>query len=160
MSDVPDKPNSGSKHSGTGPDHKPGLKPLLWFGGGLIALIAFADLILDLTLNLLDLLVDVLFILVEGSEELFIEDKLEDWFDLSPRHAELITAWTLTPLKILLAIFALRWLWRYCRTRLVPAMIRWARKQLTMLRLSWSALWWPWKGVVVSMVIGSLLVLI
>ncbi|CAI8775672.1 hypothetical protein [Methylocaldum szegediense] len=160
MSDVPNKPNSGSKHSGTKPDLQPGLKPLLWFGGGLIALIAFADLIFDLTLSLLDVLWNVLYTLVEGSEELFIEDKLEDWFDLSPRHAELITAWTLTPLKILFAIFALRWLWRYSRTRLIPALIRWTRKQLTLLRLSWSALWWPWKGVVVSVLIGSLFVLV
>ncbi len=126
----------------------------------MIALIAFADLIFDLTLSLLDVLWNVLYTLVEGSEELFIEDKLEDWFDLSPRHAELITAWTLTPLKILFAIFALRWLWRYSRTRLIPALIRWTRKQLTLLRLSWSALWWPWKGVVVSVLIGSLFVLV
>ncbi len=160
MSNVPDKPNADSEHPGTSPDFRPGWKPLLWFGAGLVAVIGFADLIFDLFLDALALLGDVIFIVVEGSEELFIEDKLEVWFDLSPRHAELITAWTITPLKILLGIFALRWLWRYCRTRLVPALTRWIRKQFTILRLSWSALWWPWKGVVVSMLIGSLFVLI
>jgi hypothetical protein len=160
MSDVTDKPKSGAEVSGADPEINPGWKPLLWFGIGLVAVIASAELIFDLLLDALDLLGDVLFILVEGSEEIFIEDKLEDWFDLSPRHAELITAWTVTPFKILLGIFVLKWLWRYCRTKLVPGLIRWIKKQLKILRLSWSSLWWPWKGVVATMLIGSLLVFI
>jgi len=160
MNDVTDKPNSDAENAGTDPQLEPGWKPLLWFGIGLVALIASAELIFDLIPEILELLGDTIFILVEGSEEIFIEDKLEDWFDLSPRHAELITAWTVTPLKLLLGIFTLRWLWRYSRTKLIPALMRWVKKQLKILSLSWSALWWPWKGVVVSMLIGSLLVLI
>jgi hypothetical protein len=160
MSDVTDKPNSGVENSETVRQPQPSWKPLLWFGIGLVAVIASAELIFELILNLVDLLGDTIFILVEGSEEIFIEDKLEDWFDLSPRHAELITAWTITPLKILLGILTVKWLWRYSRTKLFPAFARWIKKQLNILRLSWSALWWPWKGVVVTMLLGSLFVLI
>ncbi|WP_434129951.1 hypothetical protein [Methylocaldum sp. GT1BB] len=160
MSDVTENSNSDIEKSGTDPQPEPSWKPLLWFGIGLVAVIASAELIFELILDILELLGDAIFILVEGGEEILIEDKLEDWFDLSPRHAELITAWTITPLKILLAIVTVRWLWRYSRTRLIPALMRWIKKQLKILRLSWSALWWPWKGVVLSMLIGSLFVLI
>jgi len=160
MSDVTDKPNSGIENSGTAPHIEPGWKPLVWFGVGLVAVIASAELLFELILDLLELIGEAIFLLVEGSEELFIEDKLEEWFGLSPRDAELITAWTVTPLKLLLGIFVLKWLWRYARTRLFPALMSWVKKQATILRLSWSALWWPWKGVVVSMLIGSLFVLI
>ncbi|HYE34224.1 hypothetical protein [Methylocaldum sp.] len=160
MSDVTDKPNSGLENSEADMQLKPSWKPLLWFGFGLITVIATAELILEFSLEILELIGEVIFYLIEGSEELLIEDKLEDWFDLSPRHAELITAWTVTPLKILLAFVTLKWLWRYSRTRLIPALMRWMKKQLKILSLSWSALWWPWKGVVVSMLIGGLFVLI
>ncbi|BBA37503.1 hypothetical protein sS8_5586 [Methylocaldum marinum] len=160
MSDVTDKPNAGEDVSEVDPEINPGWKPLLWFGIGLMAIIASGDLIFDLIINVLGFLGDAIFILVEGSEELFIEDKLEDWFELSPREAELITAWTITPLKILLGIFVLRWLWRYCRTKLVPRVIHWIKKQLKILKLSWSFLWWPWKGVILTMLIGSLFVFI
>lgn len=160
MSDVTENSNSDIEKSGTDPQPEPSWKPLLWFGIGLVAVTASAELIFELILDIMELLGDAIFILVEGGEEILIEDKLEDWFDLSPRHAELITAWTITPLKILLGIVTVRWLWRYSRTMLIPALMRWIKKQLKILRLSWSALWWPWKGVVLSMLIGSLFVLI
>ncbi|MGX2039551.1 hypothetical protein ACWJKU_05370 [Methylocaldum sp. MU1018] len=160
MSDATDKPNSGLENSETDTELKPGWKPLLWFGISLVIAVVAAELILEFSFQILELLGSAIFFIVEGSEEIFIEDKLEDWFDLSPRHAELITAWTMTPLKILLGILVLRWFWRYSRTRLVPALARWIKKQLRILNLSWSALWWPWKGLIVSMLIGSLFVLI
>jgi hypothetical protein len=141
-------------------DIQPSWKPLLWFVVGLTVLIAAAEILFDILLETLELIGEAIFYLVEGGEELFIEDKIEEWFDLDARDAELITAWTITPLKILLAFFIVRWIWRFAHGKFIPKALRWSMRHYTAVRLAWQQLAWPFKALLVIGAISGLLIFI
>jgi len=158
MSDIREKPISEIPAADT--QLKPSWTPLLWLAISMIVLIALAELLFEFALEALHLIGEGIFYLVEGSEEVLIEDTIESLFHLSAREAELITAWTINPLKLLLAFFLIRWLWRVSRTKLIPALLDWAKKQWRVQRLAWSVLSWPWKTLVIALLVGGLFVLI
>lgn len=137
----------------------PSWKPLLWLAGGLAVAIGLGEVFLDLILEGLELLGEAIFYAVEGGEEL-LEDKIEEWFDLDPYHAEIITAWTLTPVKILLAVLALRGLWRLGRRKLFPRVRTYCRRQYRAVQLAWRALAWPFRILILLLFLGGLLILI
>ena len=140
------------------PDN-PGWKPLAWFLGSIALVIATGEVLLEYGWELLVLLGEGIFYVVEGSEE-FLEDAVEGWFSLEPWEAEMVTAWSMFPVKLLLAFFVLRMLWRWKKEKVFPAMERWFRRQWLIIKLSWKYLWWPWKGCLVLAGLGVLVVLI
>jgi hypothetical protein len=148
-----------SQHPEKNPAVAPSWKPLLWLAGGLTVLIVLGEVFFDVLLEGLELLGEVIFFAVEGSEE-HLEDKIEEWFDLDPYHAEIVTAWTMTPFKILLAIFVLRWLWRRAHGKLFPRIAAYIKRQYTAVRLAWQLLAWPFKILAVAAALGGLLILI
>lgn len=137
----------------------PGWKPLAWFAGIIVLLIALGEVLVLFGWELLELIGEGIFLAVEGSEE-FLEDAVESWFGLQPWEAEMYTAWTTTPIKLLLAFLVLRALWRWKKRKLFPAIKRWVLRQWLIIRLSWRGLWWPWKAGVMTVVLGLLLILI
>jgi hypothetical protein len=148
-----------SRHLETSPDVTPSWKPLFWFAGILTALIALGEVFFDVLLEGLEFVGEGIFFVVEGSEE-HLEDKIEEWFDLDPYHAEIVTAWTMTPFKILLAIFVLRWLWRLAHGKLFPKAMAYIKRQYTAVRLAWQMLAWPFKILVAVAALGGLIILI
>jgi hypothetical protein len=141
------------------PAVEPSWKPLFWLVGGLALIIALGEMFFEFILELLETLGEAIFYVVEGSEEL-LEDKIEEWFDLDPYHAEIVTAWSMTPLKLLLAVLVLRWLWRLGRARLFPRIAAYSKRQYASVRLAWDALAWPYKLLLATGILGGLLILI
>lgn len=141
------------------PTVEPSWKPLLWLAGSLTVIIALGEVFFELLLDLLETLGEAVFFAVEGSEEL-LEDKIEEWFDLDPYHAEIVTAWSMTPLKLLLAFLLLRWLWRMGRTRLFPRVAAYGKRQYASVGLAWQELAWPYKVLLAAGILGGLLILI
>ena len=147
---------------------EPSWKPLLWFGGGLILLIALWEVFLELGVNLFELLFKVIenvwLVLIEAPEE-FLEDQLTGWLKNhfphdADRYAEITTAIGLTPLKLLLIVFLLRWLWRHSHSKLIPRTKNWLLIRVTQVKLAWRQLAWPYRilgGVVLA---GILFILI
>ncbi len=138
---------------------EPSWKPLLWLVGGLTVIIALGEVFFDVLLEILEFIGEGIFFVVEGSEE-HLEDKIEEWFDLDPYHAEIVTAWSMTPLKILLAIFALKWLWRLAHGKLFPRFMAYLKRQYTAVRLAWDILAWPFKALVAVALLGALALII
>jgi hypothetical protein len=147
------------QHPETRPAVEPSWKPLLWFAGGLTLLIVLGEVFFDVFLEGLEFLGEGIFFVVEGSEE-HLEDKIEEWFDLDPYHAEIVTAWTMTPFKILLAIFALKWLWRFAHSKLFPKTVAYIKRQYTAVLLAWQVLAWPFKILAAVVALGGLLLFI
>lgn len=138
---------------------EPSWKPLLWFGGILAVIIGLEEVFFELILEVLEMIGEGIFFVVEGSEEL-LEDKIEEWFELDPYHAEIVTAWTLSPVKLFLAFLALRWLWRHSRLKLFPKIRAYLHRQYTAVRLAWQALAWYYKILLALAVLGVLAILI
>lgn len=138
---------------------EPSWKPLFWMLGSVAALVALGEIFFEALLEGLEMVGEGIFLLVEGSEE-HLEDKIEEWFDLDPFHAELITAWTLIPVKIALAVLVLRWLWRTASGRLWPKVKTFLHRQWAAVRLAWRLLAWPFKVLVAAVALGGLLVLL
>ena len=122
-------------------------------------MIALGEIFFDLLLEVLELIGNSLFFVVEGSEEL-LEDKIEDWFDLDPYHAEIVTAWSFTPLKLLTAFLILRWLWKLARKKLFPRIATHAGREYAKVRLAWDGLAWPYRILLAASLLGGLLILI
>lgn len=138
---------------------KPSWKPLLWLTAGLGTVIALGEVFFDVLLEGLELLGEGIFYAVEGSEEL-LEDKIEEWFDLDPYHAEIVTAWALTPVKLVLGVLILMWLWRLGQRKLFPRVRRYFNRQYHAVQLAWRALWWPYRILMILAISGGLLILI
>jgi hypothetical protein len=143
----------------TSPPVEPSWKPLIWLVGGLAIAIALGEIFFELILELFETLGEAVFYAVEGSEEL-LEDKIEEWFDLDPYHAEIVTAWSISPLKILIAVLLLRWLWKLARRKLFPKAATYCRKQYTAVRLAWDTLPWLYRILLGLGLLGGLLILI
>ena len=141
------------------PPVEPSWKPLLWLVGGLAVVVGLGEVLFDLLLDILELIGEGIFFVVEGSEE-HLEDKIEEWFDLDPFHAEIVTAWSLTPVKILLAILALKWLWRKAHSKLIPRIVARLKRQQLAVRLAWRLLAWPYKALLAVAVLGALALVI
>lgn len=143
-------------------DIQPSWKPLLWFGGGLVLLIALWEVFLELGMNLFELLFEVVehvwLVLVEAPEE-YLEDVLAAWLKNhfpheADRYSEITTAIGLTPLKLLLLFLLARWGWRQGRDKLWPRVQLWVRVRIAEVRLAWAELWWPYR------VLGGLVILV
>ncbi len=146
----------------------PSWKPLYWAAGILTALVALWEIFLDLGMDLFELLLDLIehawLILVEAPEEL-LEDQIENWLKRhyphdADRYSELITVYGLTPLKAVLVLLLLRWLWRKARTRLLPRIALFFRRHYAAVRLAWQLLAWPYKALGAVVVLGLLVILI
>lgn len=137
----------------------PGWKPLLWFIGSILALIVLGEVLLEFGWELIEAAGEGIFLAVEGSEE-FLEDAVEDWFHLEPWEAEMYTAWTMTPVKLILAFLVLRAIWRWKKRKGWPAVKRWAQSRWLLVKLSWRGVWWPWKGLMIMTGLGMLVILI
>jgi hypothetical protein len=137
----------------------PGCKPLLWFIGAIVALIALGEVLLHVGLELAELIGEGIFYVVEGSEE-FLEDAVEDWFHLEPWEAEMYTAWTTLPIKIILGLVLLRYLWLWKKRRVWPFLKKWTISKWLLVRASWKGIWWPYKILFWIVVLGVLSVLI
>ncbi|MGZ8216030.1 hypothetical protein [Methylomagnum sp.] len=157
--DSKDPPVPPSPHADAAPAVEPSWKPLLWFGGGLAIIIGLGEVFFDLLLEVLEMFGEAIFFAVEGSEEI-LEDKIEEWFELDPYHAEIVTAWTMSPVKLFLAFLALRWLWRHSHSKLFPKIRAYLHRQYTAVRLAWQALAWYYKIPLVVVVLGILVILI
>jgi hypothetical protein len=125
---------------------EPSWKPLLWWAGGLAALVLLWELLFD---ALLDVGETLFLVLVEGPEEL-LEDQIEEWLKERFPHdadyySEMITALGLTPFKIVLGLLLLRWLWAHTRRSLAPKALAFLRRQWLSVWLAWKALGWPYK---------------
>jgi hypothetical protein len=155
--EAPSIPSSRSSESIA--DIQPSWKPLFWLAAGLAVVIGLGEVFFDLALEGLGMLGHGIFYAVEGSEEL-LEDKIEEWFDLDPYHAEIVTAWTMTPVKLLLAFLVLRALWRLGRKRFFPQLAAYAKRQYAAVRLAWKVLGWPLKVLVGVVAVGALAVLV
>ncbi|QSA96674.1 hypothetical protein [Methylococcus sp. EFPC2] len=137
----------------------PGWKPLAWFAGIILLLIGLGEVLVVFGWELLELIGEGIFLAVEGSEE-FLEDAVEGWFGLEPWEAEMYTAWVTSPIKLVLAFFILRAIWRWKKRKVLPAAKRWLARRWLIIRLSWRGLWWPWKAGVMSLGVGLLFILI
>ncbi len=159
--DLNDDRNSVEPDSIPLQDIQPSWKPLLWFGGSFIALIALWEVFLELGMNIFTLLFDVLeniwLVLIEAPEEV-LEDLLEDWLKNhfpheADRYSEIATAIGLTPLKLALIFFVARWGWRWARAKVWLRVRRWFHIRVTEVKLAWAELAWPYR------ILGGLLVL-
>jgi hypothetical protein len=168
MTDLNEDPTSINDNQEIDADIQPSWKPLFWSVGVLAALVGLGELVIEFGLDTLEfvfeLLEKVYLVVVEAPEEL-LEDKIEDWLaehfpHQAARYSELITAIGLTPLKILLGLLLLRWLWRHSRHTLLPRFARWVRRQWLAVRLAWRLLAWPYKALVVAGAVGSLFIFI
>lgn len=169
--DEPDVKDECSAHALT-PEEieaiEPSWKPLLWFSGILVALIALWEVFLDFGMDLIEILFKILekiwLVLIEAPEEL-LEDKLEDWLEHhfpydADRYAEIATAIGLTPLKILLILIGLRFLYKYFRTRIWCRMVRWGQICILEVKGAWEILSWPYRILGGAVVILILIILI
>ena len=138
---------------------EPSWRPLLWVAGCLAAIIGLGEFFLDVVLEVLELIGEGIFFVVEGSEE-HLEDKIEEWFDLDPFHAEIVTAWGMTPVKLLLGFLVLRWLWRKAHSQLLPRVVAYLKRQVRAVLLAWGELPWPYKAMIAMAAFGALAVLI
>jgi len=147
---------------------EPSWKPLLWFLGILAAAIGLGELFLELGFHVLEALLELLetlyLALIEAPEEL-LEDQIEDWLKIhfpheADRYSEIITAFGLTPFKLLLLYFLARWLWRLGHSKIVPALERWCKRQVMKVRLAWRLLFWPYKLLIGIVALGLLAILI
>ena len=150
------------------PPVEPSWKPLLWVVGGLVMVIGLWEVFLELGLNLFEILLEILekawLILIEAPEE-FLEDLLESWLKNhfpheADRYSEIVTAIGLTPLKILLIILLLRWLWGLAHGKLIPRFAAYVKRQYTAVHLAWQALGWPVKILIGLAAVGGLLVIL
>ena len=159
--------NENEKHTSANPSQDtisaiptdPGWKPLAWFLGAIGLVIALGELLLEYGWELLVLGGEGIFYVVEGSEE-FLEDAVEGWFNLEPWEAEMVTAWSTLPFKILLGFLILRLLWGLIKDKGFPAVKVWFQGQWRLIKLSWQFLWWPWKGCLICAGLGVLAILI
>lgn len=158
-SDSKDQPIFPVPNFEVSPNVEPSWKPLLWFVGGLAVVIGLGEIFFELILEGLEMLGEGIFYAVEGSEEL-LEDKIEEWFELDPYHAEIVTAWTMTPIKLLLAFFALKWLWRFSHGKLFPKVAAYIKRQYTAVRMAWQTLAWPFRILIAVAAIGGLVIII
>jgi hypothetical protein len=149
-------------------DIKPSFKPLLWFLGGLVLLIGLGEVLLEFGLNLFELMLDVIehvwLVLIEAPEE-FLEGLIEDWLKQhyphdADRYSEIITAFGLTPLKILLVFLLLRWGWCHSRVKLIPRGVAWFKRRVAETRLAWLYLAWPYKVLAGIVALGVLAVIV
>ncbi|SMF95976.1 hypothetical protein SAMN02949497_3354 [Methylomagnum ishizawai] len=138
---------------------QPSWTPLYWFLGFVALAFILEEALFEFILEILEFIGDSIFFVVEGSEE-HLEDQIEEWFDLDPYHAEIVTAWTLTPVKILAGLLLLRWLWRKARRQWFPKIAAFFRRQYRAVRLAWNLLAWPYKLLAGVVVVGVLAVLI
>lgn len=147
---------------------QPSWKPLLWFGGSLVALMALWEVFLELGMNIFELLFDVLehiwLVLIEAPEEM-LEDALADWLKNhfpheAYRYSEIATAIGLTPLKLLLLYFVARWGWRRAKAQLWPRVRRWFHIRVTEVKLAWAELSWPYRILGGVLLLGLLILLI
>lgn len=138
---------------------QPSWRPLLILVGILWILLEFAEALFEFLLEMLELFGKGIFFAVEGSEEL-LEDKVEEWLDLDPYHAEMLTAWTTTPLKLLAALLILRWLWKLARAKLFPRIAAFAQRQILAVRLAWDVLAWSYRILLAVGILGVLIILI
>ena len=137
----------------------PGWKPLLWLAGAIVLLLVLGEVLATFGWELLELIGEGIFYVVEGSEE-FLEDAVEKQFGLQHWEAERYTAWAMLPVKLLLAFLVLRMLWRWKKRKVFPAVKRWAQRQWLLIRLSWRGVWWPWKALLIVAAGGVLAILI
>jgi hypothetical protein len=137
----------------------PGWKPLLWLAGAIVLIVALGEVLVVFGWELLELIGEGIFYIVEGSEE-FLEDAVESWFHLHHWEAERYTAWAMLPVKLLLAFLVLRMLWRWKKRTVFPAVKLWAQRQWLLIRLSWRGVWWPWKALLIVVAVGFLMILI
>jgi hypothetical protein len=160
-SDPPEIPEPPPADGSSASDIQPSWKPLFWLGGGLVLLIGLWEIFLELGLHLFDLLFEILeniwLVLIEAPEE-YLEDLIAEGLKNhfpheADRYSEITTAIGLTPLKLLLIIFLVRWGWRHSRNNLWPRLRQWFHIRLTEVRLAWAELWWPYR------ILGGLLVL-
>jgi hypothetical protein len=144
---------------GSADRENPGWKPLIWLAGIIVLAIIMGEVLVVFGLELLELLGEAIFYVVEGSEE-FLEDAVEHQFNLDPWEAERYTAWTTMPFKVLLGLWMLRAAWRWNKRKGLPAIQRWLQRQWSLIRASWRGVWWPWKTLIVVVVAGVLVILI
>jgi hypothetical protein len=124
----------------------PSWKPLLWLVGGVAALVLLGELLFE---TLLEVGETLFLYLVEGPEEV-LEDHLEAWLTQhyphdADRYSEMITAFGVTPIKILTAVLLLRWLWTHTHTSLLPKSRAFLKRQSLAVWLAWKALPWYYK---------------
>jgi hypothetical protein len=138
----------------------PSWKPLLWLVASVVTLVVLGELMFEMLLEL----GETLFLyVVEGPEEM-LEDQLEDWLTEhfphdADRYSEMITAFGVTPLKVLTALFVLRWLWVHTHTTLLPKLGAFIKRHSLAVWLAWGQLPWYYKllGVIV---IGSVAIIL
>lgn len=140
-------------------DVEPSWKPLFWVLGIVMLMLILEEVFFEIILEIFEFIGEAIFFVVEGSEE-HLEDKIEEWFELDPYHAEIVTAWSLTPVKIFLGFLALRWLWKLMRRRLFPWIAASYRRHSSAVRLAWRLLFWPYKILAVVVTLGILVILI
>lgn len=147
---------------------RPSWKPLWWLLGGLALIIGLGELFLEFGMNLLELLVELVehlwLVLIEAPEE-FLEDLIAEWLDNhfphdADRYSEIITAFGLMPLKVILVLLLLRWIWVHARSKLVPRSLAWLRRRVTEVRLAWQQLAWPYRVLMGLGAVGLLFILI
>jgi len=147
---------------------QPSWKPLLWFGGSLVALVALWEVFLELGMNIFELLFDVIehiwLVLIEAPEEM-LEDVLAGWLKNhfpheADRYSEIATAIGLTPLKLVLIFFVARWGWRRTKTEIWPKVRRWINVRVTEVKLAWVELAWHYRILGGFIVLGLLVILI
>jgi hypothetical protein len=148
-----------SPYDGLPPTDNPGCKPFLWFVGSIVALIVLGEVLLEFGWELAELIGEGIFYVVEGSEE-FLEDAVEDWFQLEPWEAEMYTAWSMLPVKIFLGLVVLRALWLWKKRKVWPLFKAWAGRKWWLVRLSWRGIWWPYKLLISIFGLGVMVILI
>ena len=147
---------------------EPSWKPLFWLSGVLVSLIALWEVFLDFGLDLIEILFKIIekiwLVLIEAPEEV-LEDALEDWLEHhvpyeADRYAEIATAIGLTPLKILLILVGLRFLFKYLKSRVWCPMLRWGHIRVLEVRGAWAALSWLYRILGGAVVLVALIILI
>jgi hypothetical protein len=161
MTDPTESADNAPADKGTqlGRQIEPSWRPLYWFIAVLALLIGLGEVFFDLILEAAELVAEAAFYTVEGSEEL-LEDRIEEWLDLDPYHAEIVTAWTMTPLKILLVIVVLRWLWVLLRKKWLPLWLAHLNRHYLAVRAAWQELFWPYRIAIVVAAVCSLALII
>ena len=161
-------PPSNDEQPALDADIQPSWKPLYWTLGILTVLIGLGELVLEFGLEALEFVFEVLekiyLFTIEAPEEL-LEDRIEEWLarhypHQAARYSELITAIGLTPVKIVLGLLLLRWLWNHTHTTLLPRFFRFVRGNCIAVRLAWDILAWPYKALIILGVLGGLAILI
>lgn len=131
---------------------EPGIRPLLLRISMAWLFIFFADSLVDLLLNALDLLWDgmtsVSDVVFQFEVYLGLEAIVEK-FGVSSRHAELIIFYAALPFKLLLIAYILLKLYRWIK-RIPEKFNRWKFKEITLLENSWLILEWYSKLAVIG----------